>query len=121
MPDKTLPVRLLLTLSYIPGWEGGRYHVLGMLDETAHKLHFPKLIQRPLCDAWDWYLGVFDDDGLAERMALAAQLEAEGSYLGARVAERPGDPETLREARERYEKLTDGLEIEADPGADRRG
>ena len=62
MPVKSLPVRLLLTLHYIPGWEGGRLHVLGVLDETAHKLHFPKLIQRPLCDAWDWYLGVFDDD-----------------------------------------------------------
>ncbi len=108
---------MLLTLRHIPGWEGGRYHALGALDETAHKLHFPKLIQRPLCDTWDWYLGVFDDDGLVERMALAEQLEAEGNYLGARVAGRPGGPEALREARERYEALIDELEVEADPGA----
>jgi hypothetical protein len=64
-PVKTLPVRMLLTLSRIPPRSGKRLHtihVLGMLDEAGHKLHLPKFLQRPICDAWDWYLGVFNDD-----------------------------------------------------------
>jgi hypothetical protein len=61
MPDKTLPVRILLTLHYIPRI-GERTHILGVLDEAVHKFNFPRFIQRPFCDAWDWHLGVFDDE-----------------------------------------------------------
>jgi len=66
-PVKTLPVRMLLTLSRIPPRPGKRHysiHVLGYLDEIGHKLRLPMIVQRPLCDAWDWYLGVYDDDDI---------------------------------------------------------
>jgi hypothetical protein len=54
MPQKTPLVRALLIL-------GTR---LGPLDEWAHRLHLPDVVLHPICDAWDWHLGVYDDDEL---------------------------------------------------------
>jgi hypothetical protein len=51
---KTLRVRALLIL-------GPR---LGPLDEWGHRLHAPKFIRNSICDAWDWHLGVYDEDEL---------------------------------------------------------
>jgi hypothetical protein len=66
-PKKTPLVKLLLALSHVPVWGKGkqglyRQHILGMLDSWGHKAHLPPGMQHPFCDAWDWYLGVFDDD-----------------------------------------------------------
>jgi hypothetical protein len=52
MPTKTRPVKLLLIF-------GSK---LDFLDEWGHRLNLPKFIQYPICDAWDWHLGVFDED-----------------------------------------------------------
>jgi hypothetical protein len=51
MPTKTLPIRLLLVLG----------PKLGFLDKWGHRLRIPKFSQSPICDAWDWHLGVYDD------------------------------------------------------------
>lgn len=66
MPVKTLPVKMLLLLRHVP-FRGGAeqlhdVHILGVLDSWGHKRGILKMFQRPLCDAWDWYLGVHDDD-----------------------------------------------------------
>jgi hypothetical protein len=66
-PVKTWPVRMLLTLSRIPPKPGKRLHnihILGYLDEAGHILHLPAFFQRPVCDAWDYYLGVYDEDDI---------------------------------------------------------
>lgn len=55
---------MLLTLSRIPPRPGKR--LLGYLDEACHALHAPGFLQHPVCDAWDWYLGVYDDDDIEE-------------------------------------------------------
>jgi hypothetical protein len=38
---------------------------IGAADCLVHILHAPKFIRNPVCDAWDNYLGVNDDDELA--------------------------------------------------------
>lgn len=38
---------------------------IGVADSLVHILHAPKFIRNPVCDAWDNYLGVNDDDELA--------------------------------------------------------
>lgn len=35
---------------------------IGVLDCLSHALHFPKIIRHRICDAWDRYLGVSDDE-----------------------------------------------------------
>jgi hypothetical protein len=35
---------------------------IGVLDSISHALHFPKPIRHPICNAWDRYLGVTDDE-----------------------------------------------------------
>lgn len=35
---------------------------IGVADWLGHALHLPKELRRPLCDAWDRYLGVSDDE-----------------------------------------------------------
>jgi hypothetical protein len=34
---------------------------LGFLDKWGHQIRLPGMLQSPLCDAWDWHLGVYDD------------------------------------------------------------
>jgi hypothetical protein len=51
MSAKTMTVRLLLIL-------GSR---IGTLDKWGHQICLPGMLQGPLCDAWDWHLGMYDD------------------------------------------------------------
>jgi hypothetical protein len=56
---------MLLTLSRIPRRAGEQLcnvDILGALDEAGHRFHLPMFFQGPVCDAWDWHLGVYDDD-----------------------------------------------------------
>lgn len=36
-------------------------HPLYLLDTWSHKLHLPRLLQDPICDWFDWWLGMEDD------------------------------------------------------------
>jgi hypothetical protein len=39
---------------------------LRILDEIAHRMHFPQVIRKRICNAWDRHLGVDDDDDIPE-------------------------------------------------------
>jgi len=35
---------------------------VGALDWFGHALHLPKVVMRPVCNAWDRYLGLTDSE-----------------------------------------------------------
>lgn len=35
---------------------------IGVLDTVAHAVHLPALFRRPICNAWDRYLGVTEGE-----------------------------------------------------------
>jgi hypothetical protein len=59
-PRKTLPVRLLLVLSVVH--VNIKYHPIYWLDSLGHRLHLPQKMKTPLCETFDWWLGVYDDE-----------------------------------------------------------
>jgi hypothetical protein len=64
MPKKTLLIRLLLILG----------PKLGFLDKWGHQLRIPKFSQSPICDAWDWHLGVWDDNDVPYIRGIADDI-----------------------------------------------
>lgn len=44
-------------------WECAKHgEWIGVADCFSHTFHFPRFIRHRICDAWDRYLGVTDDE-----------------------------------------------------------
>ena len=45
---------------------------IGVADWAVHALHLPKEIRYPVCDAWDKYLGVTEDEMHRKKLGVYA-------------------------------------------------
>lgn len=67
--------RVLNAVSALPsGWFRWNHHPIALLDQWTHKMRAPRWIQGEICDVFDHWVGIDDDNdipdddyGLSER------------------------------------------------------